>query len=89
MEEEQQEQLTPEAELELLTKKQQELQQKIAQARADNAAKQMNALSEKAQARITAEANEALVLAEIRRNRLQREEEAIARKPKCEWHSNS
>jgi len=76
MEEEQQEQLTPEAELELLSKKQQELQQKIAQARADNAAKQMNTLSAKAQARIDAEAQEALVLAEIRRNRQLREAEA-------------
>jgi hypothetical protein len=70
--------LTAEEELALLSKKQQELQQKIDQARADNAAKQMNALSAKAQARIAAESQEALVLSEIRRNRLAREAEAQA-----------
>lgn len=78
MEEEQQEQLTPEAELELLTKKQAELSAKIAQARADNAAKAMNTLSAKAQARIDAEAQEALVLSQIRRNREQRAAEEAA-----------
>jgi hypothetical protein len=70
--------LTAEEELTLLSKKQQELQRKIDQARADNAAKAMNTLSAKAQARIEAEANEALVLAEIRRNRQAREAEAQA-----------
>lgn len=68
--------LTPEQQLAELAKQQQQLQQKIDQTRADNVAKQMNALSNKAQARIAAEAQEALVLAEIRKNRQEREAEA-------------
>ena len=68
--------LTPEQQLAELGRQQQKLQQQIDQARSDNVAKQMNALSAKAQARIDAEEQEALVLAEIRKNRQQREAEA-------------
>jgi hypothetical protein len=70
--------LSPEDEMIMLSKRQAKLQQDIAEAKAAKAQKQMMAISDAARARKEAEAQERLVLEEIKARRLQREKEAQA-----------
>ena len=76
--------LSPEDEMIMLSKRQAKLQQDIAEAKAAKAQKQMMAISDAAKARLEAEAQERLVLDEIKARRLQREKEAQEEKDRAE-----
>jgi hypothetical protein len=73
---EEKQELTPEEQLAQLATKQRKLEQDIAEAKAAKAQKQMQVMSAAATARKEAEAQERLVLEEIKARRLQREKEA-------------